>query len=503
VTQASNPVPSISSLSPNSSNQGTTQTVIITGSNFIAGSTVAISGAGVTVSNVTFFGSTQLWVTFTIASDAPLGGRTVTVTNPAPGGGTSSGATFTITQASNPAPSLTSVSPGSFQAGTSTSIVINGANFVSGATMAVTGNSVGGSEVSLSGVQVVSSTQITAVLTVASGVAAGTRGLTVTNPAPGGGTSNSINITITQANNPSPTFTTLSPNSGIQGTTVNVTVTGTGFTSQSSIGISGTGITISNLTIVSATQITASFIIAGNAATGVRNVTITNPTPGGGTSTSLPFTVNPAFVNKAPTLNPIANISFLHTAQVQNIVLSGITAGEGENQSLAITATADNPLLIPYLVVEYTSPQATGLVKLLNDRKRVGSTIIRVKVKDNGGTANAGVDSLVRVFTVNVLLDTDLEVDEDGVPKTYFLSQNYPNPFNPTTQIRFALPQSSWIRLSVYDLMGRERMVLAEGDFSSGQHTVTLDAKGLASGTYIYTLRAADFSSSKKFTLLK
>jgi len=325
----------------------------------------------------------------------------------------------------------------------------------------------------------------------------------VTNPSPGGGNSNTVNITITQANNPTPTFSTLSPNSGTQGTTVNVTITGTGFTNQTTIVIPGTGMTVTNQVLVSSTQITASFVIANTATTGSRNIVISNPTPGGGTSSALPFTVNAAFVNKAPTMNTIANISFLHTAQVQNIALSGISAGQGETQNLTITATADDPLLIPYLIVDYVSPQTTGLVKLLNDRKRVGSTIIRVKVKDNGGTANGGVDSLIRVFNVTVQLDTDLELDEDGLPKTYHLSQNYPNPFNPTTQISFALPQAGWIRLSVYDMMGRERMVLADGDYSAGKHSMTLDAKGLASGTYIYTLRTADFSTSKKFTLLK
>ncbi len=97
----------------------------------------------------------------------------------------------------------------------------------------------------------------------------------------------------------SPTLTSISPNSGVQGQGVAVTLTGTNFVAGATIGVSGAGITVSNTTVASATQITATFTIAANAATGAQNVTVTTS---GGTSGAQPFTVNLA----PPTLTSIS-----------------------------------------------------------------------------------------------------------------------------------------------------------------------------------------------------
>src|SRR4029077_16977121 len=78
-----------------------------------------------------------------------------------------------------------------------------------------------------------------------------------------------------------PTLTSISPNSGVQGQSVSVTLTGTNFVAGATIGLSGAGITVSNTTVLSTTQITATFTIAGSAATGGQNVTVT--TSGGTT----------------------------------------------------------------------------------------------------------------------------------------------------------------------------------------------------------------------------
>ncbi len=72
-----------------------------------------------------------------------------------------------------------------------------------------------------------------------------------------------------------PTLTSISPNSGVQGQGVAVTLTGTNFVAGATIGVSGAGITVSNTTVASATQITATFTIAGNAPTGAQNITVT------------------------------------------------------------------------------------------------------------------------------------------------------------------------------------------------------------------------------------
>jgi len=91
----------------------------------------------------------------------------------------------------------------------------------------------------------------------------------------------------------------------------------------------------------------------------------------------------------------------------------------------------------------------------------------------------------------------------DLVINNYRLSQNYPNPFNPSTQITFTLAKSERVKLSVYNLLGKEVAVLVNGMRASGPQTVTFNAKNLASGVYFYKLEAGSTVLSKKMLLLK
>src|SRR5207244_1235562 len=82
--------------------------------------------------------------------------------------------------------------------------------------------------------------------------------------------------------------------------------------------------------------------------------------------------------------------------------LTGISAGPFEAQKLTITATSDNPALIPDPTPSYTSPNANGLLLYKPLADRFGTAVISVKIQDDGGTANSGVDTIIRTFTVNV-----------------------------------------------------------------------------------------------------
>ena len=94
------------------------------------------------------------------------------------------------------------------------------------------------------------------------------------------------------------------------------------------------------------------------------------------------------------------------------------------------------------------------------------------------------------------------------LPIGYALYQNYPNPFNPQTQIEFDLPASGAVTLTVFDVLGRQVRLLAEGGLSAGRHTVSWDGRGddgntVASGIYLYRLQASNWSQSRKMILLK
>jgi hypothetical protein len=94
------------------------------------------------------------------------------------------------------------------------------------------------------------------------------------------------------------------------------------------------------------------------------------------------------------------------------------------------------------------------------------------------------------------------------IPLDYKLNQNYPNPFNPTTTISFTLPQSEQVSLVIYDMMGRQVKELTNGQLSAGDYSFVWDAtdmsgRKVASGVYLYHLRAGNVNKIRRMTLLK
>jgi hypothetical protein len=97
------------------------------------------------------------------------------------------------------------------------------------------------------------------------------------------------------------------------------------------------------------------------------------------------------------------------------------------------------------------------------------------------------------------------------LPNKYELYQNYPNPFNPTTTIEYYLPEQSFLTLKVFDALGREVKTLVNEEQKSGSHKVTFDVSSsssndgrrMASGIYIYQLKAGDYIETKKMLLLR
>ncbi|HTY01982.1 MAG TPA: T9SS type A sorting domain-containing protein [Bacteroidota bacterium] len=88
-------------------------------------------------------------------------------------------------------------------------------------------------------------------------------------------------------------------------------------------------------------------------------------------------------------------------------------------------------------------------------------------------------------------------------PQGFCLEQNYPNPFNPKTGIRVQGSGNRDMRLVVYDLLGREVAVLANGKYPAGEHTFTFDGTNLASGVYMYRLTAGAFSAVRRMLLVR
>ena len=93
--------------------------------------------------------------------------------------------------------------------------------------------------------------------------------------------------------------------------------------------------------------------------------------------------------------------------------------------------------------------------------------------------------------------------DEGELPDAVVLHPNYPNPFHPFTSIAFTLPANARVTLTIYDVLGREVAQLADAWFSAGTYTVPFDGNGLSNGLYVYQLRVAGQTHTRKMLLLK
>ncbi len=93
--------------------------------------------------------------------------------------------------------------------------------------------------------------------------------------------------------------------------------------------------------------------------------------------------------------------------------------------------------------------------------------------------------------------------EQTSQPLAYALSQNFPNPFNPSTLIGYLLPGAGPVRLTVYDILGREVATLVDGIQQPGPHEARFDGGGLSSGVYLYRLQTAGFVQQKKMILQK
>jgi hypothetical protein len=92
------------------------------------------------------------------------------------------------------------------------------------------------------------------------------------------------------------------------------------------------------------------------------------------------------------------------------------------------------------------------------------------------------------------------------LPETLVLEQNYPNPFNPVTTISFTLTADAAaapVRLTIYDLLGRQLATVVDAQLAPGTHRASFDASMLASGIYVYRLETASGTITRKMTLMK
>lgn len=306
----------------------------VTGVNFTNTAKVRWNGS----ERPTTFGSaTQLTATINTADLAATGTFSIDVFDPPPGGGASNQVSFTV---QNPIPQVTSLNPATREAGSGQfTLTVNGNNFVSGSVVRWNNNE--------RVTAFVNATQLTAVIPASDVAAAGTAAITVFNPAPGGGTSGNVNLTITQAPNPVPVLNSLSPNvAAAGGGQFTLTVNGSNFVNGASVRWNGNERTT---TFVSSTQLTAQIPASDIANPGTVTVTVFNPAPGGGTSATQSFTITSGatITSLVPSLVIAGGAAFTLTINGANLVNGAQVRVNGNERPTTFISTARVTAEIP------------------------------------------------------------------------------------------------------------------------------------------------------------
>ncbi|RKY95179.1 MAG: hypothetical protein DRQ13_07415 [Ignavibacteriae bacterium] len=132
-----------------------------------------------------------------------------------------------------------------------------------------------------------------------------------------------------------------------------------------------------------------------------------------------------------------------------------------------------------------------------------GFSMFWYEAGNTGTLVNSLNPAVVYIAPVMVNSVPVVGVEDEIVVNNFSLEQNYPNPFNPNTSIKYTLAEQSPVSLKVFDILGNEVATLVNTTQGAGAYDVNFDAANLASGLYIYTLKAGNFTSTKKMMLLK
>ncbi len=189
--------------------------------------------------------------------------------------------------------------------------------------------------------------------------------------------------------------------------------------------------------------------------------------------------------------------------------LGGVGVGDrfymvGGNNSAGTTSSDST------FIFQTTTNTWTALASVKPSQSHnISSSVVYWKVGDSVKVACVGGTSgtVTATNSFHVIACGPTVVSSPGitneVPSNYSLEQNYPNPFNPSTKINFSILKSGMVELKVYDILGREVAIIVNEYRIAGNHTVDFNASNLASGVYLYTLKAGDFTNTKKMLLIK
>jgi hypothetical protein len=197
----------------------------------------------------------------------------------------------------------------------------------------------------------------------------------------------------------------------------------------------------------------------------------------------------------APTVDVIARgvATLVDNATYGDI--TGYISVPAENYTLDLTLADGTTLVQSYVADLRTLGGGSAVV--------FASGFLNPSANQNGeafGIFFALADGTVGQFPEGV---ASVENISGVTPSNYSLEQNFPNPFNPSTTINFTIPNSEFVTLKVFNILGSEVATLVNENLSAGAYKYNFDAQNLASGVYLYELTAGNFREIKKMNLLK
>jgi hypothetical protein len=286
-----NPVPAVTAAFPSEAMCSQARSVILEGSDFIAGVSTVSFGEGIEVDSVKVLSSAQLKVDITISANALSGFRDITVVNIGPGGGTAlllGGFRVML-----PLPRIFNITPGIGVRGTSMKVSAAGSGFLSGVSSFRLGD-----DIVVDSLVVLSSGQMVGILRIPCGARAGPRAATIMNSGPGGGSSSLPNAF--EVNNPVPCVTGVRPLACILGQTAEIEISGSGLIDGVCSVDFGAGITVQSVAYDSAgAHLRAKVAVSACAVARAHSIIVTNAGPGGGT---MAFTDGFVIENPRPSI---------------------------------------------------------------------------------------------------------------------------------------------------------------------------------------------------------
>ncbi len=210
----------------------------------------------------------------------------------------------------------------------------------------------------------------------------------------------------------------------------------------------------------------------------------------------------------AVTIHPDATVSGanvnLNSGNYSNMTTTSISGGTAISLNIARLSTCYRMLPGTYLLgrIRFNRVDTTGCITLQMRTTVSGFSVVQDSITQ--WLAPADFDSLATVPAGCIRLDFLTGISgENELPTVFKLYNNYPNPFNPSTSIKYDVPQNTFVKLSVYDILGRLVTNLVNQDMTPGRYEIVWDAKNYASGTYIYKFETSNFTDVKKMILIK